>query len=202
MTLNVHRELFSFKILKHTINTQEAVVKLFVKQLGIFVVMLLVLSACVQVPPAPEQPAEPPTTSETPLVDDSAIDQATQDLGTAESLEGAVDDSAGANIDQETAITAPTQETSELSSQAVLPGGKGYIAYAWFSTNSATQPWRIYLHDAATNVTTLVYGGLRQIESVAVSGDGNKIIAAIKETTDATSDYEIYQIVRSPASVT
>jgi Tol biopolymer transport system component len=183
-----------------------------IQRISVVVLLLVFVSACFQPPPpSPEVTPKLPEAEETPLLNDTNIDQATDDLGDAEidgatddlgnadSLEGEVDDSAGVNLDAETATESPS---TDLTAQAVLPGGKGFVVYVWNSSNSATSPWRIYRHNAATDVTTLVYGGLRQISSVAVSGDGNTLLVSMKETTDPASDFEIYQIALSPLSVT
>jgi hypothetical protein len=46
----------------------------FTKRLSVFVVLLVVVSACFQPPPTPEQTPEPPGTNETPLFGDGDID--------------------------------------------------------------------------------------------------------------------------------
>jgi Tol biopolymer transport system component len=120
-------------------------------------------------------------------------------VGLAQGLEGDIDDSTDINLDSESAIETGA---TDITAQAVLPGGKGFVVYVWNLSTSTTQPWRIYRHNEATDATTLVYGGLRQISSVAISGDGNTLLVSMKETTDAASDYEIFQIALSPQSVT
>jgi hypothetical protein len=74
--------------------------------------------------------------------------------------------------------------------------------YGWYSASSATTPWRVYLHDEVSDVATLIYGGLREINSVAVSGDGTKFVVSIRETSDVASDFEIFQITLNPTTVT
>jgi hypothetical protein len=89
----------------------------------------------------------------------------------------------------------------ELSAAAVLPDTKGYVAYIQNFPGNAL-PWRVYRHDQTNNATTLIYSGVREISSVAVSGDGTTFLMTMRETTDATSDFEVYELLVGPNTVT
>jgi hypothetical protein len=170
----------------------------FTKRLSTFVLSVVVLSACFQAPPPEAQP-ELPVSDETPLFTDTAIDNASEDLGVSDSLEG-IDDPNQPPTDE--AIQGATAGEGDLTTQAVLTGAKGLVVYIWNNPADATRPWRIYRHNEVTDVNTFIYGGLRPMTSVAVSGDGNTLLVSMKETTDAASDYEVFQIAVSPAAVT
>ena len=47
----------------------------------------------------------------------------------------------------------------------------------------------------------IVYKGKRQIQAVAGTLDGNTLIVSMKETIQASSDYEIYKLVIDPPSI-
>jgi hypothetical protein len=159
--------------------------------------VLLLLTSCFrQAPPSPTSTPE----EEAPVITDSQLDHATKDEGQATTLEGAVDDSEVVNAD--TSQDAQPDASTELAPQAVLPGAKGFVVYGWYSANSTTTPWRVYRHDEVSDVATMIYGGLREINSVAVSGDGTKFLVSMRETSDAASDFEIFQITLTPTTVT
>jgi hypothetical protein len=163
----------------------------------VFFCILLLLSSCFQ--PQPNQQPTPPS-PETPLFTDQDIDHAKVDTGQEESLEG-IEANAVPQGEASPLISEPIN-AGDLSTQAVLAGAKGFVVYIWNNPADTIRPWRIYRHSEITNATTLVYGGLRQLESVSISGDGLTLLVSMKETTDPASDYEIYQIVVSPQTVT
>jgi pimeloyl-ACP methyl ester carboxylesterase len=168
------------------------------------IVLSVLLSACFrQTPPTPQQPIETPVpvAGETPLVSDVNLDNATKDEGHVTTLDGAEDNADFVNADEGVGVDV-SETTTEISAQAVLPNAQGYVVYGWYSANSATTPWRVYRHDEVSDVATLIYGGLREINSVAVSGDGNKFLVSMRETSDAASDFEIFQITLNPTTVT
>jgi Tol biopolymer transport system component len=174
-----------------------------IRRVSVFVLLLVFVSACFQPPPqSPEVVPELPGAEETPLLNDTNIDQATDDLGVAGTLEGTTDDSGGITLSGDEAGIGEAPNATDLSPQAVLPGAVGLVVYTWNNSADTTQSWRIYSQNQATDVTTLLYGGLREIDSVAVSGDGTKLIVAMRETSNVTSDFEIYQITLAPLTVT
>jgi hypothetical protein len=158
---------------------------------------LLLITSCFR--QAPQEPTSTPG-KEAPLITDSQIDRAIKDEGRATTLESSVDDSEPVNVDAGIENLEPTP--SELIPQAVLPGGQGFVVYGWYSASDATTPWRVYLHNEITDAATMIYGGLREINSVAVSGDGTKFLVSMRDTTDITSDFEIFQITLNPTTVT
>jgi Tol biopolymer transport system component len=137
-------------------------------------------------------------TTDDPLFDDGDIDAATTDTGTTEVLEG-IDDPTPS---PEPTETVETPNGGEITTQAVLAGAKGFVVYIWNNPADATRPWRVYRHDTVADTTTFVYGGLRQVTSVATDGTGSTLVVAMKETTDVTSDFEVYQIILTPQTVT
>jgi PKD repeat protein len=156
---------------------------------------LLLLTACFR-----QNPVSVTLPEDIPVITDSQLDSATKDEGQSTTLEGTVDDSEAVSTDDLDPDDQP-EAASDITTQAVLPGANGFVVYAWNLSTSST-PWRIYRHDASTDASTLIYSGLREINSVAVSGDGTKILASVRETNSISSDFEIYQITLSPLTVT
>jgi uncharacterized delta-60 repeat protein len=169
------------------------------KRLSVIVCLLVVQSSCIQPPPTSAQQPGPPTVTETPLFGDADIDNAISDITEDVSLDGSEDTTIP--NDGATEVSKPGGE-GELSAQAVLSGARGFVVYIWNDPADTIQPWRIYRHNEVTDANTLVYGGLREISSVAVTGNGNTLVVSMRETTTGTSDFEVYQIVVSPQTVT
>ncbi len=94
-----------------------------------------------------------------------------------------------------------TEGDTGLSPQAVLPDATGTVAFIRHNPDLSSNPWMVYLMDQAADVTTLVYGGRREIDSVAVSADGNVLLLAMRRTIDTTSDFEIYRVTLSASEV-
>jgi hypothetical protein len=163
-----------------------------------FVMVTFLLAACFRQAP-PELPV--PITNETPLVTDNDISSASKNEGLVTTLDALEDNSEVVNADAGIVVDV-LESSTEISAQAVLPGGAGFIAYGWYSANSATTPWRVYRHDEVSDAATMIYGGLREINSVAISGDGNKFLVSMRETGDVASDFEIFQIALNPTTVT
>ena len=56
---------------------------------------------------------------------------------------------------------------------AVFPDAPGVAAFIRHNPNLTNNPRMVHLTDHTTDTTTLVYGGRREVQSAAVSGDGN-----------------------------
>ncbi len=91
---------------------------------------------------------------------------------------------------------------SELSSQAVLANSTGFIVYIRNDPASSTEPWQIYRYDQAGNKSLKIFGGTREIQSVAVSGDGNAVLATMRATTTAGSPFDVFKFVITPKATT
>lgn len=76
-------------------------------------------------------------------------------------------------------------EESDLVSQAVLSRVNGYLAY--YRENG--REWQLWISDQSDDSKTLVYSSSYEVQSVAVSGDGNWVTASIK---GASAKYDIY----------
>ncbi len=76
----------------------------------------------------------------------------------------------------------------ELVTQAVLPAASGFVAY--IRHDSSLNTWQLWLADQATDVRTRVYNGQRQIQSVAVSADGNTLVFVMQRSL-TSSDLEV-----------
>jgi hypothetical protein len=82
---------------------------------------------------------------------------------------------------------------SELSSQAVLANTTGFIVYIR-NNPASTPPWQIYRYDQAGNQSLKVFEGTREIQSVAISGDGNTVLATMRATTTAGSPFDVLSL--------
>jgi Tol biopolymer transport system component len=152
----------------------------------IYALFLLLLTACFQASPKPEVNS---------LFTDADIDKASLEFSSSLFLEAAE----GEVLAEPQSVDAAS---TGLSTQAVLPGAKGYLAYIWNNPTITTTPWRIIRHNQLTDSFTTLYGGVRRISSVAISSDGNTLIFTMQETTSASSDDEVYKMIVSPRQVT
>jgi Tol biopolymer transport system component len=168
------------------------------KHLIYAVVCLLFLTSCFRTstPATPDVPQE-----ETPLFSDTHIDNATTAALPSSDLEAEGESEVSPDSGEEVLPDPTDIPEPELSAAAVLPDTKGYVAYIQNFPGNAL-PWRVYRHDQTNNATTLIYSGVREISSVAVSGDGTTFLITMRETTDATSDFEVYELLVGPNTVT
>jgi hypothetical protein len=143
----------------------------------------------------------PPLESEQPLLTDDDIDRAVFALANHELSLATTE--ATLPVGEEIDITDQIQQkpSSELSAQAVLPGVTGWLTYVR-NIPGNSRPWRIYAQDQAVGTDVLIYQGTREIQSVAVDVSGSVFIFAMRETTSATSDFEVYRYARSTATLT
>ena len=77
------------------------------------------------------------------------------------------------------------EENSDLATQAVLAGVDGNTAY--FRSDAST--YQLWTHNQATNVKTNVYSSSAVMQSVAVTRDGNIVVASIQ---DASGFFDVY----------
>ena len=99
----------------------------------------------------------------------------------------------GSNQDNSLDLGSSPKE-KELSTQAVLPEARGFIAFIRHKS-SGTDPWLIFSFDQVNNVKLKVYEGNREIDSVAISEDGNTVYFTAREVAgDNTSDFEVYSL--------
>ena len=89
---------------------------------------------------------------------------------------------------------------SDLEAQARIRGASGYVYFIGDDPDTSN-PWRIKRFNQSIVDKSIVYRGERQIQAVAGTLDGNTLIVSMKETSQASSDYEIYKLVIDPPSV-
>lgn len=95
----------------------------------------------------------------------------------------AIDASTSASVDVVLSHGRTMEPTSEhvrnidvvTASSRVLEGASGTVAFVQHDARRPA-PWRLFLHDQATDVRTLIYQGVREIESAAVTSDGNAVV--------------------------
>lgn len=167
--------------------------KLYGRLIVLLAAVFLLLAACAgpssEVPPGPEETA-------VALFTDSDIDGAVPEV--AESTEELVGTDEGDAPEGEE-LDLPGSEDA-LTTQAVLPGASGFIAYIRHDPSSAT-PWQLWQANQVTDAKTQVYAGAREIDSVAVTSDGKTFVVAMKRST-SSSDFEVYRLTLGSTSLT
>jgi FG-GAP repeat len=161
---------------------------IFSRNLQIFclIATLVVLSACSQPSPA-NVPNEP---KETPLITDADIDRAKLQIATSSTNIVGIE---GGEASPGELLAPLADSQGDLSTQAVLPNTSGFVYYVR-STLVLDGPilYQVFRHNQKTDAITLLYSGIRAIQSVAGSLDGKVIVVSMRETTAMISDYEIY----------
>jgi hypothetical protein len=159
-------------------------------------VVLLLFVACLFA--ACNQPSQvpKPLTEETPLLTDADLDKAHLRLSNdVKELVGFEENKAAKGKD----LPALANLQPGLSTQAVLPDASGYVFYAQLNQSPVIGaiPYSLYRHYQGFDDRALIYSGFRQIQSVAGSLDGLSVVVSMRETTDASSDFEIFLITFS-----
>ncbi|MDQ3461332.1 MAG: hypothetical protein M3498_18875, partial [Deinococcota bacterium] len=88
----------------------------------------------------------------------------------------------------------------EFSTQAVLPGAGGYIAFIRHNPNCNNCQWQLYLADQSDDKKSGLLASGREIDSIAVSLDGNTVVFAMKDPDD--KNFEIYRMIVNTKSIT
>ena len=161
---------------------------------GVVILLSLVvlLAACYQSKTPTGNNTPDNVLEELPLIDDTDIDKAIlEEDGNLIAIEAQEDEpfAEGEEIDL-AGVNDPLPEVSEseLSTQAIKDGA-GFMVYV-FNNEGNEKPWKIIRVNMKTGKKSKIYEGKRRINSVAISGDGQKIVFAMK-----TSDnYEVYRL--------
>ncbi|MCA9838782.1 MAG: hypothetical protein KC422_17835 [Trueperaceae bacterium] len=165
------------------------------KKLIGFLVLTLLIAACTKPTTGVRAIPQEPT-----LFTDLDLDSASLELAHSAHEAGKTEEVISAEVSRLPALTQGG--SASLSTQAVLPNAAGFLYYIEQNPSSATQPWRIYRFDQYNEINTLVYAGTRAIQAIAGSEDGKVIAVSMRETSAATSDYEIYKLNLNPLQAT
>jgi Tol biopolymer transport system component len=152
---------------------------------GLLVLLLVVFTACSRNIPQPVSPVE----GEVGLISDAEIDNALAE--NAETTE-TVTLAEGVEIPDGESVDASFESSDGLSAQAVLPNAGGFTAFIRHDPSS-TNPWQLWRHDETSDAKTLIYSGKRELQSVGLSLDGTTFVFAMRETTSATSQFDVYR---------
>jgi outer membrane protein assembly factor BamB len=145
------------------------------------ILVLLLLAACTG------PLSEAPMGDEPPLLTDADIGSAALELaGHVEALLGS---EAGEVPDGPESELPEAGAEDGVTSQAVLPNAGGYLAYVRHDP-TGDLPWQLWLANQASGKKTAVYGGVRAIESVAVSLDGSRLVFTMLLEA---GNYEVYR---------
>ncbi len=157
----------------------------------VFGVILLGLVACTS-QTKPQVPTEL-----TPLFNDGDIDRATLSPLSldVQSINASDMDIEIEEHNYEDKILPNTfADQDVLTAQDVHPRATGFVAYIEHQ-ESTNKPWKLYRHDQLTDTRLLVYAGLRRIQSVAISLDGNTLSAIMEShTSTLESNFEVYRL--------
>ncbi|MEZ4607015.1 MAG: G8 domain-containing protein, partial [Deinococcales bacterium] len=166
------------------------------------IILALLISSCSQ----PSLNSSNPTVVEEALFSDAMFSQAIPHLSEAISLNPELDLELNLELDLETDLADKTlsedlaendliqelPEPSELSSQSVLQSASGFVAFVEHDPQGI---WRLYRHDQLNDRMVLIYQGSREIDSVAISLDGNILALSMEsEASSLGSNFEIYRI--------
>jgi hypothetical protein len=136
--------------------------------------------SCFRVPPP--APSEP---SQRALFSPSDLSNARKAFATT------VEQVSGSDLDNPVTDTnPPSEDTSlegDLTSQAILPGVDGFVVYI----RSDGTTYQIWSHNQTSDAKVLVYEGPYEIQSVAISGDGQTVLAVIK--APIVNNFEVYR---------
>jgi Tol biopolymer transport system component len=161
------------------------------KRLGVLVWWVLFLVAC-------NKAVSPGTPTDT-FFDDGDVDRAQLELATF--VEDISPNESVTELPAPLSEDSPTEATTgELTTQAVLPSVDGFIYYVRYEPGLAN-PWMVQRVNQANDVLSTVYSGQREIQALGGSLDGNTVVLSMRESTNATSDYEIYRLNVSTKAV-
>ena len=144
--------------------------------------MLIGLSAC------GEDEADQTGKEELALFSDVALDSARLEVISSVEVEEGVD-LEGVPDGEELNL----QTSTPLESAAVLSGADGYVYYIQEHTTHAF-PWRIWRFDQKGNQKTLLYKGVRELQSVTGSLDGMTVVFSGRQNADNTGDFELFRL--------
>ncbi len=151
----------------------------------VFVLLWIFLGACVQ-NTSPRLKEDSPS----PLFGDTDIDNARLAVATDVALLGGFEESP---LSEGTELPALSDNQSDFTAQAVLRDAAGFVYYLEHDPNNATEPFSVFRFDQRSDVNAKIYAGEREIQAVAGNGDGTIIALSMRETTSATSDFEIFR---------
>jgi hypothetical protein len=146
--------------------------------------IVVLLAACTN----PAKVPSPNKSKEIPLISDADIDKARLEVATSSSTLIGIE---GDSSPEGATLPALPDSQGDLSTQAVLPNTSGFVYYVR-STLVLDGPflYQVFRHNQKTDAITLLYSGIRAIQSVAGSLDGKVIVVSMRETTAMISDYD------------
>ena len=163
-----------------------------IRGISILLSLILMLAACYQSKTPTGNNAPDNVLEELPLIDDTDIDKAIlEEDGNLIAIEAQEDEpfAEGEEIDL-AGVNDPLPEVneSELSTQAIKDSS-GFMVYV-FHNEGNEKPWKIIRVNMKTGKKSKIYEGKNRINSVAISGDGQKLVFAMKKS----DNYEVYRL--------
>ncbi len=151
---------------------------------------LLLLASCSyqSIPRVPEE-------NQTALFSDADLDRAELDLARQRGQLLGRDEG---TADEASVLAELPSFTIDISAQAVLPDAAGFVYYIEQDASNTAAPFKLFRHQQGSDTTLKIFEGLREIQSVAGSADGNTVVVSMRETTNATSDFEIFRLRINP----
>ena len=78
----------------------------------------------------------------------------------------------------------------------VLANSDGYVVFFTHDATNLTEPYKIWRHDQATDTLKKVYGGIREVQSVSISLDGDTV-AAVMDSQAVPANKEVFRFIVS-----
>ncbi|MEZ4632733.1 MAG: hypothetical protein R2880_18815 [Deinococcales bacterium] len=143
---------------------------------------LVLLGAC-------SSPTAGPQSTVKPIFTDADVDAAPLREFARADIQGFDDDSLSATLDDMMADESSLSDASVLTTQTVVPGLPygGYVAYIVVDWHDEEYPYQVWVHDVWNDSYSWIYGGGRQVDSVAVSYDYCNIGIIMASEYDANS---------------
>jgi hypothetical protein len=147
-------------------------------------------------------PTQTDSSDQEAIFGDAKIDQAIPSVASSNvALEAEVQRSpALADASEDALLETESFTETEITAQAVLNEAVGFVVYS-YNNPSLVNPWRVYKFDQSNNTKLLVYSGVREIQSVGISSDGNTLAFSMREKTEPNSDFEIFTLTISNKTI-
>ena len=145
---------------------------------------ILALVSCTQSPSTISSPDNQPALFDTHDLDNALV----VNIKSNEELEGS--NVPVTNNATELPFIDKDEASSDIQAQAVLANARGFVVL--YRKSGTT--YQIRRHDQTNNNAVTVYSGLDEVSSVAISADGNKVVASIKKTTATNFDVFLFDI--------
>ncbi len=99
------------------------------------------------------------------------------------------------NIEPIESAESVAEQDSNLIAQSVLPTASGIVAYYGKKTGGST--YRIWTLNQVNGIGVSIYSSIDEVQSVAVTSDGNLVVASIKNPAHGFFDVYVFDTINS-----